>query len=101
MTTAFSELDERLDPKHTVLIVIDMQNDFCRQDGSPGRRGSDVPFLQSIVPAIEELTQAAHHFNVPVIYTMATHNRWTNTAVWKERFDPKMVVEGEGFSHCE
>ena len=31
----------------------------------------------------------------------AAHNRWTNTAVWKERFDPKMVVEGEGFSDCE
>ena len=101
MTTAFTNLDERVDPQHTVVMVIDVQNDFCHQDGSTGRRGADIPFLHSIVPNIVALTDAAHHFNVPVIYTQATHNRWTNTPVWKERFDPKNAVEGEGFTHCE
>ena len=62
MTTAFSDLDERVDPKHTVLMVIDMQNDFCHQDGSPGRRGSDVPFLQSIVPAIQDPEEIKQRF---------------------------------------
>ena len=49
------------------------------------RRGADTVFLQSIVPSIIQLTQAANAYNVPVIYTQATHNRWTNTPVWKER----------------
>lgn len=101
MSTAFTDLEERVDPKHTVLMVIDVQNDFCHQDGSPGRRGADVPFIQAAVPNMQALIDAAHHCRVPVIYTMATHNCWTNTPVWKERFDPKMAVEGEGFTHCQ
>ncbi len=101
MTTAFTGLEERVAPRHTVLMVIDVQNDFCHQDGSPGRRGADVSFIQSVVPNIQALVDAAHHYRVPVIYTQATHNRWTNTPVWKERFDPRMAVEGEGFAHCQ
>jgi ureidoacrylate peracid hydrolase len=101
VSTAFSELDERIDPKHTVLMVIDVQNDFAHQNGSPGRRQGDIEFLQSVVPPIQALTDAAHRHNVPVIYTQATHNRWTNTPTFKERYDAKMRIEGEGFRHCE
>ena len=38
---AFS-LAERIDPKHGMLIVVDMQNDFCHRDGAACKRGRDM-----------------------------------------------------------
>ena len=32
-------LEERVDPKHGMLIVVDMQNDFCHRDGAACKRG--------------------------------------------------------------
>jgi ureidoacrylate peracid hydrolase len=32
----------RVDPRHTALLVIDLQNDFCRDDGAVAAFGSDV-----------------------------------------------------------
>ena len=52
-----TDLEERVDPKHSVLMVIDVQNDFCHQDGSPGRRGADVPFIQAAVPNMQSLIE--------------------------------------------
>ena len=31
--TTLATLEERLDPRHTAVLVIDMQNDFCAADG--------------------------------------------------------------------
>ena len=42
---AFS-LEERVDPKHGMLIVVDMQNDFCHRDGAACKRGRDMAFVE-------------------------------------------------------
>jgi nicotinamidase-related amidase len=34
-------LEERVDPSHGMLIVVDMQNDFCHRDGAACKRGLD------------------------------------------------------------
>jgi hypothetical protein len=39
-------LEELVDPKHTALIVVDMQNDFCHPKGAFGKRGSDLSMVQ-------------------------------------------------------
>lgn len=36
-------IEERVDPKHGVLIVVDMQNDFCHRDG-------DMAFVENMIP---------------------------------------------------
>ena len=33
MSEVLASLAERIDPKHTAVVVIDMQNDFCAEDG--------------------------------------------------------------------
>ena len=43
-------LSERVDPSHGMLLVVDMQNDFCHRDGAACKRGRDMAFVQSMIP---------------------------------------------------
>lgn len=65
-------LAEILKPQQTALLVIDMQNDFLSHEGffatSPDIPGT-VTQMQSIVPNVQALIEAAHMTHVPVIFT--------------------------------
>ena len=78
-------LNEKVDPKHTALVVVDMQNDFCHEDGAKAHDGADVSHVQGIVPALQSLVDGAHEAGIPVIFTQAVHNQWTDTEVRLER----------------
>ena len=47
-----TSLEERIDPNHGMLIVVDMQNDFCHRQGAACKRGRDMDFVQNMIPAI-------------------------------------------------
>jgi len=66
-------LDEVLHPKHTALIVVDMQNDFCAAEGLWGRLGVDLAMSRAIIPAMQSLLDAARAAAVPVIYIQMTN----------------------------
>ena len=51
------------------LMVIDMQNAFCRREGTMGRLGFNIDLLRAPIPRIQELILAAHENNVFVIFT--------------------------------
>ena len=55
---AFS-LEERVDPKHGMLIVVDMQNDFCHRDGAACKRGRDMAFVENMIPRLANLVNQA------------------------------------------
>ena len=78
-------LAEKVDPKHTALLVIDMQNDFCHDDGAKAHGGADVSLVQAIVPPLQALIDGAHEAGLPVVFTQAVHNQWTDTDVRLER----------------
>lgn len=78
-------LSEKIDPKHTVLMVIDMQNDFCHEDGSKAHDGADVRPVQAIIPTLVGLVDRARAVGVPVLFTQAVHNPWTDSPVRIER----------------
>ena len=49
MRTILTELDDQLDPRHTALVVVDMQNDFCAEGGYLHRsRGADMSASKEI-----------------------------------------------------
>jgi ureidoacrylate peracid hydrolase len=79
------KLEEKVDPAHVALVVIDMQNDFCHDEGSKAQDGGDVSLVQGIVPALQSLIDGAHEAGVPVIFTQATHNKWTDSDARLER----------------
>lgn len=54
---------------NTVLMVIDMQNGFCNDDGSVNAIGLPAERLRAAVPGCQRLVAAARKANLPVIYT--------------------------------
>lgn len=54
---------------NTVLMVIDMQNGFCSEDGSVNAIGLPAARLRTAVPGCERLVAAARKAKLPVIYT--------------------------------
>ncbi len=61
-------LEEQVDPKHTALIVIDMQNDFCHPDGYMGKCGFDVSASQAIVPRLAGHIEATRRAGATVVF---------------------------------
>jgi ureidoacrylate peracid hydrolase len=51
------------------LLVIDMQNGFCRDEGSIPRIGFDISMLKAAVAPCARLIAAARAGGVPVLYT--------------------------------
>jgi ureidoacrylate peracid hydrolase len=63
-----STLGDKISPKWTAVIVIDVQNDFVSPGGAFERTGEDVTMGQAILPRIVGLIQAARENKVPVIF---------------------------------
>jgi len=58
----------RLPGEKTALIVVDMQNDFVKEEGN-----LVVPAAREIVPGIQRLLEMARERGVRVVYTQDTH----------------------------
>lgn len=67
------------------VVIVDVQNDFCHEDGATARMGQDVTQAQSIVSEIEALATAARRYGVPVVFVKTTHSHWFDTPGWRER----------------
>jgi len=65
-------LDERVQPRHTALLVVDMQNDYCSAGGASDRNGRDLTQIQAIYPAVVGLISSARRVAVPIIFTKYT-----------------------------
>jgi nicotinamidase-related amidase len=56
----YETLEEAVDPRHTALLVIDVQNDLCQED------------CRAMVPRLEQLISAARKAGVYVVYIQNT-----------------------------
>jgi ureidoacrylate peracid hydrolase len=64
-------LDEKIQPRSTALLIIDMQNDFVHDDGHCAK-SFGLPMVsgfQSVIAPIATVAEAARAAGVPVIYT--------------------------------
>lgn len=61
-------LEERLDPAHTALLIIDMQKDFCVDGFATSKAGRPLGPAQSIVPHLQELLAVARDCGVLVCH---------------------------------
>src|ERR671916_2977207 len=58
----------RVDPARAALIVVDMQNDFVKEDGS-----LLVPDAEATIPKIKSLLDLARESGMKVVFTQDTH----------------------------
>ena len=67
-------LQEKLVASQSVLLVIDMQNDFCAPGGYIDKTmGKDVSAAAPLVPVIEALVASARSAKVPVLWLRADY----------------------------
>ena len=71
-----TELRSVVDPGHTAVLVIDVQNDFCAPGGhTEVNLGKDVADCQAVVDPIVRLVARARRAGAVVIWVKADYNR--------------------------
>jgi ureidoacrylate peracid hydrolase len=89
-------LEERVEPKHGMLVVVDMQNDFCHPEGAACKRGRDMAFVQNMIPRLIHLVNRARDQGFPICFIRTSGNQWTNSPVWTEFKNPELLACAEG-----
>ena len=94
----FRTLVEKVQPQHTALLVVDVQNDFCHSDGAYVKRGNDVSLIQAMVPTLQRTIESAREHGLTVIFLRIVQSPDTNSDAWEalESDDegPRLVMEG-------
>lgn len=68
----YSTLAELVDAQHTAVVVVDMQNDFCKPEGAFDRLGIDLAMYPPMIPRLARLLTAARAAGVLLIYIKMT-----------------------------
>lgn len=83
----------RIDPQHSAVLVIDMQNDYCHPEGQLGRQGLDMTPIVEMAPRLVAFLDEARAFQVPIIHIQTIHHPYTNSAVWMSRPVSSLVCQ--------
>ena len=79
-------LKQLVDPKKAALLVVDMQNDFCSEEGALAKyAGSDVRMIQQMAPRLRRLLADAREVRLPIVHIRTHHSPWTNSRPWTQR----------------
>ena len=81
-------LAEKVAPRHTALLIVDVQNDFCAEGGALHREGRDVSMAAACVPRIERLLDAGRAAGVMPVWIRNVYNtgpNWYLSEVWLEQ----------------
>ena len=84
METIPSSIKELVNPEHTALIVVDMQNDFCHPKGAFGKRGSDLSMVQRNGKILADFISQARKHGLMICHTQDTHGE-TDSMAWNHK----------------
>jgi ureidoacrylate peracid hydrolase len=91
-------LDEKIDPKHTALLVVDVQNDYCSPDSPMGRNGRDLSAAQAVIPNLLRLVAGARAAGTRVVFVRMVKTDATESDVQREqRLRSRHVADTEEF----
>ncbi|MBI2304703.1 MAG: cysteine hydrolase [Chloroflexi bacterium] len=82
-------LAEKVNPKESVVIVIDMQNDFCHEDGAHGKHGGDLSMGQEMAPRLASFLEDVRRAGVPIIFARCALDEWSRSEVWEDAMDKR------------
>lgn len=71
--------------EETVLLVIDMQNDFCTNGGVFTRRGLDITPMRTMIPNLALQLERLREKGVRIIFVRAEYGRETGSPTWENR----------------
>jgi ureidoacrylate peracid hydrolase len=85
-----------LGPKETALLIVDMQNDFCKPEGAFGRMGKDLRSVQEMVPRLRRLLEEVRKLGMLRVFIRTEHFPYTSSPYWKVRYDRATQVAVPG-----
>jgi ureidoacrylate peracid hydrolase len=74
-----------LDPGRSLLAIIDVQNDFCHEEGAFARMGHPVHLAASVVGGVRAALDVARRADVPRVFVRVAHSPWTDDPAWSAR----------------
>ncbi|MBI2304706.1 MAG: cysteine hydrolase [Chloroflexi bacterium] len=86
-------LEEKVHPKDSVVLVIDMQNDFCHENGVEAKAGSDVSMAQEMAPRLVAFLHAVRQAKVPIIFVRVTRDEWSRSPIWEDAMEKRGLLE--------
>jgi len=86
-----------LNPEKTALIVVDVQNDFCHEQGAFGRMGIPMERIEAAVGRLESFIEEVRRAGVSVIFVRTEHRDSTNSPTWLTR---RITLGGERVLPC-
>jgi ureidoacrylate peracid hydrolase len=81
-------LEQKADPAHAALIVVDMQNDFCATGGMMDLEGADLGAVQAAAARLPDVIDAARAAGVLVVFIRNVYSTQRNvylSDVWLEQ----------------
>jgi ureidoacrylate peracid hydrolase len=81
-------LDQKVDPEHTALLIVDVQNEFCAPGGMMDREGNDLSAVQEMAAALPRLIAEARSASVLVVFVRNVYTTESNhylSDVWLEQ----------------
>lgn len=87
--TLMMDLKDKINPKYTALIVIDIQNDFASPEKKYFRanRGGDLSMVDPMIDKLEKVIPVAEKAGVLVIYPQQIYDRSKLNDLQKEQYD--------------
>ena len=76
------KLAEQLRLGKTALIVVDVQNDFCHDQGIFGKRDFNLSHVEKAVNNLLPFTNQCRKYNLPIIFVRTVHSHWTDSESW-------------------
>jgi ureidoacrylate peracid hydrolase len=71
-------MEDKVDPAHTALLVIDMQNDFCADGGLVSRDGRDLSAAQEMAKRLPAFIDAARKAGVLIVFVRNVYTTEAN-----------------------
>ncbi len=82
---ALGTLEARVDPTHTALVLVDVQNDLCSVGGKLDQLGLGMSMISGAMPNITSLLRAARAAGTKIFYLKSEHasaTRSVGTPTW-------------------
>lgn len=85
-------MNNRTKLKKMGILVIDIQNDFCHDDGIFAQQGLNVKPAQEVTPRIKAFIDGVRKYNVPIIYTRQIESEDVSPKNLKQQFASGKLV---------
>jgi ureidoacrylate peracid hydrolase len=72
------DLGAKVRPAHTALVIVDVQNDFCADDGMMAEQGVDLGHVQAMVPTLRTLLESARAAGVLPVFVRSVYSTAPN-----------------------